>query len=360
MDGNGRRRAVDLCAGLGGGTSGFASRDWDVVTNDIDPRFGCTVTRDILEVEDLAELEGGQGPFDFIWASPPCESFSVMTIGKNWEPDVLQHRPKTPKAAMMLRIAEHCFDLIARYKERHPGVKYLVENPRGMMRKVVGPPTATTWYCRWGMPYAKPTDVWTNLLGPWPVCRPLGKDHAYAPRGSDTGVQGDIGAKERRERLLRGEEVPGWKLVTSKDGDHRKGLQIVVRTGGKKAQRIDAASGRNWNPRFPNSAHIDVSRASRGRGGLDVQFLEKIRQAGGLAPGCGPEPSHDYQPAGYKAKKAAGVLGLGTQGDASMQWQTSALRAIVPYRLSLACAIAAETDGRLPSPESLLPKEDAS
>ena len=59
------------------------------------------------------------------------------------------------------------------------------------------PPTLTTWYCRWGMPYAKPTDLWTNIGGDWPACHNGNPDHDAQSRyhevrkalGQDGGVQ---------------------------------------------------------------------------------------------------------------------------------------------------------------------------
>lgn len=43
---------------------------WTVITVDIDPRFGCTLTLDIRQWS----YQGNQ--VDFIWASPPCNEFS--------------------------------------------------------------------------------------------------------------------------------------------------------------------------------------------------------------------------------------------------------------------------------------------
>lgn len=61
---------LDLFAGLGGASSAFAARGWDVVTVDNDPRFGCTHTT------DLAAWSYTGPPVDLVWASPPCTEFS--------------------------------------------------------------------------------------------------------------------------------------------------------------------------------------------------------------------------------------------------------------------------------------------
>lgn len=255
-------RVLDLFSGLGGWSAAFRDRGHRVTTLDVDPRFGADFVADIMEVRDLSDLGGH---FDVILASPPCECFSLMTVGKNWNRD---RTPKTERAAAALALAWHTFELVDRHRPRF----YIIENPRGMLRKVgPRPPTATTWYCRWGMPYAKPTDLWTNIGSgmdmEWPKCHNRGLDHPYTPRGDkEHSVQGDLGRREIRARLLRGERVAGWKLT------HSKGGRCVVRTG-SFAKRMDIGAG----PRSP------------------------------------------------------------------------ALRALIPYRLSLAIALACEDGGQLPS-----------
>lgn len=61
---------LDLFAGLGGASSAFAARGWDVVTVDNDPRFKCTHTVDL----STWRYEGAAP--DLVWLSPPCTEFS--------------------------------------------------------------------------------------------------------------------------------------------------------------------------------------------------------------------------------------------------------------------------------------------
>lgn len=234
-------KVLDLFSGLNGWSAAFKDRGHHVVTLDIDPRFGADFQMDILGLNAL-------GQWDVVLASPPCETFSVMTIGHYWTGGIGAYVPKNDKSRLGLALMNKAFELIDKSQPRY----YVIENPRGVMRKVAPrPPDFTTWYCRWGKNYAKPTDLWTNLRGDFPACRNNSKDHTPAPRGSRTGVQG-VGCTDNEIR-------------------------------------------------------------------------------------------HDYQPAGYKAKKAAGVLGNGVQMNASPK--LAALRAVIPYPLSLAVAIACETDG---------------
>lgn len=230
-------RVLDLFSGLGGWSAAFRDRSHRVTTLDLDPRFGADHVRDLMTVGDLADLGG---PFDVVLASPPCECFSVMTIGKNWMGGPKGYIPKRPQTELALRLAWHTFDLIDRYRPTW----YALENPRGMLRKVAPrPPDATTWYCRWGMPYAKPTDLWTNLNGGmgvgWPSCRPGGLDHEMAPRGADAGVQarrrpdGRKDTRYIRARLTRGERVIGYRL--RKDGTLATAGTLALTTSNTRA-----------------------------------------------------------------------------------------------------------------------------
>lgn len=185
-------RVLDLCAGLQGWRAGFV--DDEYVSLDVDARFGCTVTRDVLEIVDLDEL----GHFDVVVASPPCEVFSVASIGHHWGGGSRAYVPKTADAVLGLRIARHVFGLIDRARAKDRDLVYVIENPRGVLRKLAPrSPTATTWYCQWGLRIAKPTDIWTNIAGAWPRCRNYASDHESAPRGARTGTQGITTAAER-------------------------------------------------------------------------------------------------------------------------------------------------------------------
>lgn len=213
-------RALDLFSGLEGWSRAFRERGHDVTTLDlgVDGKFHPDFALDILDVKDLADLERGGGRFDVILASPPCTAFSVAAMGKNWirhETKRIIVGPKHPRAELGMRIALHTFNLIDRYVDREgfgrygrPNVRYVIENPIGALR--VMPFAAyrndrrSTWYCRWddrrpglALPRAKPTDLFTNFGGEFPICRPGHPDHEAAPRGARTGTQGMSSAAER-------------------------------------------------------------------------------------------------------------------------------------------------------------------
>jgi len=147
-------------------------------------------------VADISKLKKEDIPFnniDIVWSSPPCQKFSVATIGRNWNKD---NTPKTEDARQALLLVEHTIDLI---KEINP--KYwFIENPRGKLRKLISfGDRRTVSYCRYKDNRMKPTDIWTNFQEwtPRPMCENGNKDHESAPRGSQTGTQGIKGSEKR-------------------------------------------------------------------------------------------------------------------------------------------------------------------
>ena len=85
---------------------------------------------------DINQFDTAKVPFipDMIWASPPCTTFSVASIGKHWD---MNRRPKTEDALMGLQILRKTIDIIKYYHLLNPELVWYIENPRGMMRKMV-------------------------------------------------------------------------------------------------------------------------------------------------------------------------------------------------------------------------------
>ena len=155
---------------------------------------------------DINEFDTEKVPFvpDVIWASPPCTSFSVASIGKHW---TLDRRPKSEGAEMGLKILKKTIDIILYYKQFNPNLIFYIENPRGMMRKMdifsksLTHIRHTVTYCQYGDTRMKPTDIWTNNFDwtPRPACKNGMPCHISAPRGSTTGTQGLKGSYLRSQ-----------------------------------------------------------------------------------------------------------------------------------------------------------------
>jgi hypothetical protein len=167
------------------------------VTLDIDGRHNPDIVANIMLMrpEHFAEF----GRFDFIWASPPCQAFSVASIAKHWTGGKRAYIPKTDFAVYSQEVVTHIINLMVAL---NPKYGFELENPVGILRKlpcVAGLPRTTITYCQYGHPSMKPTDLWGSVPGwvPKPRCKNGADCHVSAPRGSQTGTQGKMSAVDK-------------------------------------------------------------------------------------------------------------------------------------------------------------------
>ena len=182
-------RVLDLFAGLRGWSDPWKARGHEVITLDYEAHFDSDITVDMREfVKDIDKYLDGWRP-DVILASPPCEAFSVMTIGRNW---TREHEPKTDKARLALELVGHTTYAIHWLKPTF----FIIENPRAKLRRLAPVQRldrVTVTYCQYGEPFMKPTDLWGGFPPSWwprPMCKPRADCHVSAARGSRTGIQG--------------------------------------------------------------------------------------------------------------------------------------------------------------------------
>ena len=199
----------DFFAGTGSSTQAFKDAGHTVITFEFDDYFEATEHVDIFDLTAQELLERYGRP-DFIWASPPCTAFSVASMGHHCGGGLRAYEPKTEAARISQELVAHTLKLIA---ELNPSKGWLMENPRGMLRKlpvVQGLERRSVTYCRYGDKRMKPTDLWGVLPNwkPREMCKNGQPCHEAAPRGSKTGTQGLKGAKERsRVPYALGEEI---------------------------------------------------------------------------------------------------------------------------------------------------------
>ena len=185
-------KVFDLFSGLGGFSQAFVDRGHNVVRIDNDPQFKevpHTMIKDVLELDCFDSF----GP-DIVLASPPCDCFTPMTIGHYWRPNIKSHLKE--KKDLMIRLVKHTLKIIDFENPKY----WILENPAGMLKYVIGPPQVLTWWGAWGHDYLKPTHLWGRF--PPIDWRPKPKKGEYegAKRGAKKGIQNP--KYSRAERAL--------------------------------------------------------------------------------------------------------------------------------------------------------------
>ena len=191
-------KVLDLFSGLGGFSQAFKDKGHQVITVDIEPKFKPNICKDIMQITPK-DFDGYN--FDIVLASPPCNCFSVASIYRHWNED---KTIKNNGELDAIRLVLHTIELIQALRPKF----WVMENPTGMLRKVIGLPHYEISQCQYGRSIMKPTDLWGRLPDSFIAkkCKPGNTDHEKASRSAKTGVQGinnsfsDLGMKGSDER----------------------------------------------------------------------------------------------------------------------------------------------------------------
>lgn len=163
---------LEIFAGTGSVGKVAKRMGFNVISIDIDPKFKPDVVANILEL-NYKEFPTPQ----FIWASVPCNTFSwLICSGKTPARDCKSYKALTDVGKEGDKILERTLKIIRYFKDKNPKLKWVIENPRGMMRlqpSMENFDRATTSYCRYGDKRNKPTDFFNNFnLKLLPICKP--------------------------------------------------------------------------------------------------------------------------------------------------------------------------------------------
>ena len=183
-------KLLELFSGSGILSKTFRDNGHDTFTIDFNKKYNPDLCKDIIDLS-LSDI-----PFkpDVIWASPPCQCFSIASCSSHWN----NHIPIDDDTIKSILLVYKTILLIKTLNPKY----YFIENPMGLlrtmefMRKL---PRKTVTYCQYGDNRMKPTDIFTNCNKwiPKPMCKNGDKCHESAPRGSKTGTQGLINDYER-------------------------------------------------------------------------------------------------------------------------------------------------------------------
>lgn len=201
-------KIVELFSGTESFSKAARERGHKTFTIDNDEQFNPDLCIDIMDLRIDLLPEEFRKP-DIIWASPPCQTFSVASIYRYWD----KGKPKNDKCIHGINIVKKTIEIIKELKPRF----YIIENPRAMLRKqkfMQEFHRSTVTYCQYGAKVQKPTDLWNNLNHEFkPTCRSGSSCHERASRSAKSGVQGinnsfsNLGSKGKVLRAVVPEEL---------------------------------------------------------------------------------------------------------------------------------------------------------
>lgn len=146
-------RILDLFSGTGSIARTAEELGYEVISLDIsNTHHTPTIQTNILDWDYKVYPKGY---FDVIWASPPCNTFSIINR-LNYKEDEWKQRIETI-GLPLLRKTEEIIDYF------EPPL-WIIENPQGKMKQYIeGRPMYTVDYCQYAdFGYRKRTTIWTN------------------------------------------------------------------------------------------------------------------------------------------------------------------------------------------------------
>lgn len=158
-------KMLELFKGTGSAGKAGKKLGFEVISVDFDPIYTPDIETDILDWDYKKFSEENNYIPDYIWASPPCNTFSPLAY-KFKERNTKTAKPKSKRARIGTAILYKTLEIINYFLKKNPDLKFAIENPRGMMRKDERmkrlPYMNTTTYCSYGDFKRKATDFWTN------------------------------------------------------------------------------------------------------------------------------------------------------------------------------------------------------
>jgi hypothetical protein len=155
-------RLLSLFDGTGSISTRFREGGWEVISLDLDPSCGASVTEDVLQWDYLSEP-----PFQALFAACPCEAYSqANTRG-------------TRNLVLADSLVAKTWEIVQHFKHLNPEVLFFIENPDSswLWKRPVSAPFphhVRLDFCQYGFKYRKRTRIATNVLDymPRPLCNP--------------------------------------------------------------------------------------------------------------------------------------------------------------------------------------------
>ena len=156
-------KLLELFKGSGSVSKVAIPRGYEVVSLDYDKKFNPDICSDILKW-DYESFSKDFVP-DFIWASPPCNTFSPLAYPLK-ERDTKTAKPLSQRAIRGTNYLYRTIRIIRHFRKLNPNLCFVIENPRGMMRNDKHMKKfylANTYYFFYGFNRRKSTDFFSNF-----------------------------------------------------------------------------------------------------------------------------------------------------------------------------------------------------
>ena len=157
---------LELFSGTGSVGKVAKKMGYNVISVDNIEKFKPTILTDILKW-DYKNDKTLPAKIDFIWASPPCTSFSILNNSmKEPHRDIKTLKPLTETGRLGNKLLNKTIQIINYFKKKNPDLKFTIENPKGYMRQMPQMKKYimnTTSYGAYGFKYNKATDFWSNF-----------------------------------------------------------------------------------------------------------------------------------------------------------------------------------------------------
>jgi len=191
---------LDLCGGTGSWSKPYKDAGYDVRV----------VT---MPEQDVRTFKLPDEPIYGILAAPPCTHFSVSGA-QYWK-----EKDADGRTFEDVTILTACLHIIAMAKPNF----WVIENPVGRMRKLLGDPDFIFNPCDFGDPWTKKTYLWGNFNEP--------TKNPISPSGQWTGRANENGIVDHLDKF----PAYNWIMKLSPSNKDRQALRSVTPPGFSKA-----------------------------------------------------------------------------------------------------------------------------
>ena len=195
-------RLLELFSGTQSVSRVARRQGWECVSLDIDPTYSPDLCMSVLDFDEQAYPRDS---FDFVWAAPPCESYSNANIRYSTDPG---HEATMAKADELVRKTKRIMDHFS-------SAAWVIENPLGsrLWRREVaqelGGRAHKVAYCQFGFKYRKLTRLQASFDLHLPTCPGPGK--CAMMRGTkhlEYAQKGCGGAEPRNKKTAELHRIP--------------------------------------------------------------------------------------------------------------------------------------------------------